>query len=132
MREQRMVTERDFRKEEFKDAKPEDYEFRADGEVVRKDRWERAIKSIAFAAGFGGRKEWEISDVVKRVREVFADEEAWMAIERIDWRDVGPSATFDVRLEDGSELKSAKVEPDGRLSWQGAPILWQVRFVKIH
>ena len=40
----REVTEADFRMPEFKDAEPKDYEFRADGKIVRKDRWEKVTK----------------------------------------------------------------------------------------
>lgn len=63
----RQVTERDFRKPEFVDADPGDYEFRGDGKLVRKDRWERAIGSIRFLVGIDGR-EYEIDDVIERVR----------------------------------------------------------------
>ena len=53
----RMVTEEDFRMPEFRGAKVEDYEFRKDGKIVRKDRWERGIypglarKAPSFRAG---------------------------------------------------------------------------------
>ncbi|MEG0969430.1 MAG: hypothetical protein RSG92_29145, partial [Pseudomonas sp.] len=53
------VTERDFRMPEFRDAKPEDYEFRGDGKIVRKDRWETGIYSIRYALG-DRRREFEI------------------------------------------------------------------------
>lgn len=42
----REVTEADFRKPELRDAKVEDYEFDGTGEVVRKDRWETAVRRI--------------------------------------------------------------------------------------
>lgn len=61
----RAVTERDFRMPEFVHAKVEDYEFRDDGKVVRKDRWEMGIRRIASILRLG--REWEISDVVKAV-----------------------------------------------------------------
>lgn len=63
----RVVTERDFRMPEFRDACPEDYEFRDDGKVVRKDRWETAIHSIRDALG-DRRREFEISEIVSAVR----------------------------------------------------------------
>lgn len=63
----RAVTERDFRMPEFRDAKVEDYEFRSDGKVVRKDRWEYAVHSIRNIVGPAGR-EFEIADVVEAVR----------------------------------------------------------------
>lgn len=63
----RKVTERDFRMPEFMDANPDDYEFRADGKIVRKDRWESGIQSIRYALG-DHRREFEIEDIVRAVR----------------------------------------------------------------
>ncbi|MFZ6748528.1 hypothetical protein [Undibacterium sp. Ren11W] len=68
----RAVTEEDFRMPEFRGMEPEDYEFRADGKVVRKDRWETAIRSIWFALG-DGRREFEIVDVVGAVHALVAN-----------------------------------------------------------
>lgn len=67
----RPVTERDFRMPEFRDADPKDYEFRADGKVVRKDRWENGIHSIRAALG-DGRREFEIPEIVAAVRALVA------------------------------------------------------------
>lgn len=53
------VTERDFRMPEFWDAKPEDYERREDGRIVRKDRWETTVRAIATAIGVGAREGFE-------------------------------------------------------------------------
>lgn len=61
------VTERDFRMPEFRDADPKDYEFRADGKIVRKDRWETGIHDIRAALG-DRRREFEIQDIVMAVR----------------------------------------------------------------
>lgn len=66
--DKKKVTEADFRKPEFVDASPEDYEFRADGAVVRKDRWERGIRDIGNILGWA-RKEFEVSDIVDEVRK---------------------------------------------------------------
>ena len=68
----RAVTENDFRAPEFRDAKAEDYEFRADGKIVRKDRWENGIHSIRNRLAEAGvesmkGREFEISDVVDAV-----------------------------------------------------------------
>ena len=63
----REVTERDFRMPEFRDADPKDYEFRADGKVVRKDRWETGIHRIRAALG-DQRREFEIDEIVSWVR----------------------------------------------------------------
>jgi len=61
------VTERDLRMPEFRDAKLEDLEFRADGKIVRKDRWETAIDSIRNALG-DSRRNFEVADVVQAVK----------------------------------------------------------------
>jgi len=74
----REVTEEDFRMPEFRGKYPKDYEFRADGKVVRKDRWETAIHSIRHALG-DERREFEIEDIVGAVRAMaatFADPES--------------------------------------------------------
>ena len=63
----RDVTERDFRMPEFRDADPADYEFRNDGKIVRKDRWQTGIMNIASIVG-GPRWEYEIHEVVERVQ----------------------------------------------------------------
>ncbi len=62
----RVVTERDIRMPEFRDAKLEDLEFRSDGKVVRKDRWETGIHRIRDALG-DCRREFEIDDIVQAV-----------------------------------------------------------------
>lgn len=67
----REVTERDIRMPEFRDAKLEDLEFRADGKIVRKDRWETGIHNIKSALG-DSRREFEIDDVVQAVRALVA------------------------------------------------------------
>lgn len=65
----REVTERDFRAPEFRDAKAEDYEFRGDGKLVRKDRWEQGIQRIREIVDISAR-EFEIPDVVQAVRDL--------------------------------------------------------------
>lgn len=67
------VTEKDFRLPEYRDAKPEDYEWRDDGKLVRKDRWKTGMHRIADALGMNGRDGFEIDDVVKAVRELTLD-----------------------------------------------------------
>jgi hypothetical protein len=52
-----------------------EFETRADGKVVRKDRWEWGVRRIA-AMFFGNRREWEIDDVVEAVRKVAPTEHA--------------------------------------------------------
>lgn len=67
----RKVTERDFRMPEFRDASPDDYEFRSDGRIVRKDRWETGIHRIREAIG-DDRNEFEIEDIIRAVEAVVA------------------------------------------------------------
>lgn len=65
------VTERDIRMPEFRDARLEDLEFRNDGKIVRKDRWETGIHRIRCALG-DHRREFEIDDVVQAVEAMVA------------------------------------------------------------
>lgn len=62
------VTERDFRMDQFKDSDPDDYEFRADGVIVRKDRWEQGIRSIARILGCSN--DFEIDNLVNAVSDL--------------------------------------------------------------
>jgi len=75
---QREVTEADFRKPEFRDAKPEDYEFSGSGEVVRKDRWESAVRQIVGVLEDAGhrcsRRHFEVSNVVVHVKQLVENE----------------------------------------------------------
>lgn len=76
---ERVVTEADFRMPEFRDAKPGDYEFNGDGELVRKDRWERAVREIAGLLEDGGhrcvsRRRFDIPVVVSHVRRLIEGE----------------------------------------------------------
>lgn len=66
----RKVTENDFRQPEFKDKCVDDYEFRADEKVVRKDRWETGIRTIAALFNVSG--EFEINDLIVKVKELKA------------------------------------------------------------
>jgi len=92
----REVTERDFRRPELRDAKVEDYEFREDGALVRKDRWETGIYQVASAVGMS--RSFEIGDVVEAVRRM-----------RGNWEEAEPGEdpgahVIDIRLADGSVL----------------------------
>ena len=72
----REVTERDLRDPKYGLGEPHEFEFRDDGAIVRKDRWERAIRSIAYLVGALDRREFEIADVVKRVEDMAS----WLAL----------------------------------------------------
>lgn len=65
----REVTERDLRMPEFRDAKPEDLEFREDGKLVRKDRWEVALRNVVSAIGWA-RREFEVHEVSAEVERI--------------------------------------------------------------
>lgn len=102
----REVTERDFRMPEFRDANPEDYEFRDDGKVVRKDRWETGMRHIVSILG-KSRAQFEIPDVVEAVRKLV-----------IDWYDPDPEDFPEcdyiaVKLEGGSVLRNLERNGDG-------------------
>lgn len=71
----REVTERDMRDPKYGMGEPHEFEFRNDGAIVRKDRWEMGIRRIAYAVGGLARREFEIADIVKRVEDM-AD---WLA-----------------------------------------------------
>lgn len=104
----REVTEKDFRLPEYRDAKVEDYEFRADGKLVRKDRWETAIQSIRHLVGIDGR-EFEIPDVVDAVRKLVDCDNDWVCIddesEQTEFP-TSPDINVEIKLTDGSILKN--------------------------
>lgn len=79
----RKVTERDIRLPEFCDANVEDLEFRADGKVVRKDRWETGIHRLRRVLG-DYRREFEIDDIVKAVEALVATIEPQQDVEDSD------------------------------------------------
>ena len=72
MTNSRAVTEMDLRMPEFRNPhlKLEDLEIREDGKVVRKDRWESALRVIASRVGMPARQGWEIADIISLVEKV--------------------------------------------------------------
>lgn len=72
-----VVTERDIRLPEFKDAKLEDLEFDGSGKVVRKDRFETSMCKISGMLrgvnGLSPRSSWTCEQVVEAVRMVIED-----------------------------------------------------------
>ncbi len=65
----RPVTEADFRCEEFRDAKAEDYEFRlSDGKLIRKDRWEVGVRHIAALVNVNS--DFEVSHITDAVESL--------------------------------------------------------------
>jgi len=66
------VTEQDIRLPQFRDAKLEDLEFDASGEVVRKDRFEKSMRTISSRLhginGLSARSNWTCEQVVEAVK----------------------------------------------------------------
>ena len=77
---QRPGTEQDFRMPQFRDAKPEDYERRADGAIVRKDRWETTVRAIASHFGVDPRQGFECETLLVWV-ESFIERAAAAGVE---------------------------------------------------
>jgi hypothetical protein len=98
---------------EFRDAQIEDLEFRADGKIVRKDRWERGIVRIASMLGFNSRDGFEIDEVVEKVRLLATVQTNWALVAETEIEDIpiGKGAV-DIQLFCGSVLKIATFNPD--------------------
>lgn len=118
----RQVTEADFRLPEFRDAKPEDYEFCPDGTIARKDRWITAVNSIRHLVGIDSRS-YEICDVVNKVRKLAQIEEDWTDLAALDPEDAeypGNDMLCDIRINDGSVLFNARFYvAEKHWKWQG-------------
>lgn len=98
----RPVTERDLRHPDYVDGDPSDYEFRElDNKVVRKDRWEKAVQSIHVILT-GGRREFEIPDVVNQVRELVADRDSWLIVEESMKEKLLNSEFYGIKLQGNS------------------------------
>ncbi|SFD84376.1 hypothetical protein [Massilia yuzhufengensis] len=65
----REVTEQDLRAPQYREGKPDEYEIRDDGKIVRKDRFVRGMQDIA-AILFGARHQYEIAEVVAAVHRM--------------------------------------------------------------
>lgn len=107
----RVVTERDFRMPEFLDAKVEDYEFREDGKLVRKDRWETGVNSIRNAVYhlLPNPREWEIPDVIDAVHRLVEENKDWESVEEeVDAYLPDPGVRVQVQLSDGSKLRNVE------------------------
>lgn len=110
MSSNRPVTENDFRKDEFKDKDPADYEFRHDGKIVRKDRWETGIKTISAILNF---RDYEIQDLVERVRELAGLDNGWESISTInELADEPECNNLTLKMRDGSILKNVTLKFD--------------------
>lgn len=106
----RAVSEKDFRLPEFKDAVVDDYEFRSDGKLVRRDRWERVVQSIRAILGINP-KSFELDDVVESVRRNVQPQETWNDAATNPVEVDGPP--IDIQLIDGSTLRAAEITATG-------------------
>ncbi|SEG15409.1 hypothetical protein [Marinobacterium lutimaris] len=122
MSSKRKVTERDLRMPEFRDADLEDLEFRDDGQLVRKDRWERGIRRIAGV--FGINHSFEIDEVVNSVRLLVDQVSHWESVEDTDWEDIPTGLkAVDIMAFDGSVLMGATYLPDSDVwRWCDMPV----------
>lgn len=103
----RTVREADFRMPEFRDANTEDYEFRADGKLVRKDRWEKAVSTIRHLVGVDGR-DYEISEIIDAVEKLAADQDGWVDLANADPQDQpNDGSVVSLKLMDGSVIHQA-------------------------
>lgn len=103
----REVKERDIRMPEFKDAKLEDLEFRDDGAIVRKDRWERTVRNIACTL-IGSRSKFECEDIERAVLDLVGPEWCKLPLHQDFDDDYYPAsdAVVEVKTEDGSVLRN--------------------------
>lgn len=128
MKNQRAVTEADFRLPEFRTAKLEDYELRpGDDKPVRKDRWMTGLLQIASTVGLHSRQGFEISQVVEAVEQLTKDAHSW---ETEDYP--GPPALLDLKLKDGSVLLGVAATRNGpsyHVSWSCISLAFDVDFV---
>jgi len=65
----REVMERDLRAPAYREGKPDEYEFRSDGAIVRKDRFQTGMRDVA-AIIFGCGHDYEIAEVIKAVHRL--------------------------------------------------------------
>jgi hypothetical protein len=101
---EKIVVERDFRQPIYRDANPEDYEFRTDGSIARKDRWEKAVMSIRDLLNIDAR-EFEIDDVVLAVEKMVGSG-VWESVTSDEYPHIGD--VTNIRLHDGSILSGAR------------------------
>ncbi len=127
----RPVTELDFRMPEFRDAKPEDYEFRGDGKIVRKDRFERGIYKIASLLSLNGRAGFEIEDVIRTVENLAEESTNWQAeLTDEDWA-YGKPPKIDVKLDCGSILRNVTRNTDGTFDWEGRAVPGLIMAIRV-
>lgn len=125
----KQVTEADFRLPEYRDAKIEDYEFRTDGKLVRKDRFERGFRAIATA--LTDSREFEIEDIIAQVQTLNDTYGSWLSLDELEAEfdnDLnfhgGRARLIDVKLVSGSVLCEAEICKKSftyEVRWKGRP-----------
>ncbi len=113
------VTEADIRLPQFRDAKLEDLEFDGEGEVVRKDRFEKSMRKLyGKLCGINGlslHESWTCEQVVGAVDQLLRFKQLVIALNNMP--DGAEFYHFDndcyVKDVDQEHLQIAKVEPEG-------------------
>ena len=103
----RIVTEQDFRMPEYRDAVAADYEFRDDGALVRKDRWEMGMRAIMSVLDMS-----EIDDVVQRVK-ILAQGSEW-----VEWAGGECPVDGDIEVEVRLRDNAVRQEHAGAFAWR--------------
>lgn len=110
----RDVTENDLRAPQFKGMKVEDLEFRDDGAIVRKDRWETTVRRIAGKV-IGSRSQFECDQVADAVEKLADVDAGWISIPAEDVDDYPEKGqTVEVKMPDGSRLRNVVYSLSGR------------------
>lgn len=109
----RAVTERDLRAPEFRDCEPEDMEWRADGTLARKDRWEVGIRQIAgILTDDPGDLAAQIrdEDAVRDLAELIfhADPDMEVALAKLVTSTITPAVTHALRARPNSPLARSR------------------------
>jgi hypothetical protein len=119
---ERAVTEIDLRRPECREGEPKDYEFDEEGAVVRKDRWEQAIRKICPIVGISSRQAFTVDGVVQRVSTLLGGSASWDLPDTFDPEDYDADRKFLLRLTDGSILRGAE-RIGSQFVWRGSPVL---------
>lgn len=118
------VTELDLRRPEFQDPKlkPEHFEFDADGQVVRKDRFEtgmRRVHGLLIEQGLASaRDKWTVDSIVFKIKEAMSETQRLKLLIKIIHHAPDEAEYFHfqnmefVKWVDSADLKQARAEPD--------------------
>ncbi|WP_111861395.1 hypothetical protein [Acinetobacter sp. CFCC 10889] len=113
----KLVTERDIRLPQFRDANIEDLEFDGTGEVVRKDRFETSMRKIYSKLcginGLSSRETWTCDQVVDAIDQLLRFKQLVIALNTLPVDAEFYHFTNDVYVKDIDQehLQIAKDEP---------------------